>query len=230
MGGFSTPAKPKAAMSALSADSLVTKFTPTKQGNTNNQPKSLDSRLSYFPLTYKVSGKEVLLDYVKDSECTELFELYRASAMRGQGYGEDEFRSVEEFKKNFVSKGHAIIGRDPTSDKIVLSFSITPSPYCRSSTPLVADGYILVDPSLRGKGVGFQTVKLMLRLIKDIGYEGCVSDTFMTNVPMYKLMVGTGFNPVAYIPKCAFVKGKGWTDAVVLYKGLTDNLRILAKL
>merc|ERR1711976_56372 len=116
------------------------------------------------------------------------------------------------------------------SGKIILSFSIIPSPYCRSTNPVLADGHILVDPTWRGKGVGLQITKLMLRLIKDIGYEGAVTDTFITNIPMYKIFMSAGFNPVAYIPKSAYVKGKGWTDSVLLYKGLTDNLSVLAKL
>jgi len=202
---------------------------------TNNSPSDVvmingRPKLSYFPVSYtSAGGVKVVIDYVSESEITEVYKLYQDAASKGQGYGADEFDGLEGFRKSFAEEGHAFLARDVNTGAILFTFSITSTVYCRSSNPVMADSYMLISPNNRGKSIGLDMVRITLKVMRDLGYKGVVSDTFLSNQAMFRLMHKIGMNTVAYIPNGAKVQGIGWTDMVIMHRNLEENEQHFAK-
>ena len=199
-------------------------FEMTKSVSNSIELISLRSKLAYLPVQFKFTcGNKTIIDYIKDDEAEEVYNLFTGFADVGDGFGMDEFDNLNDFKKKFIKDAQAVCARDTKTNKLLAIISISPAAFCRSVKPPVADAYILLNPNFRGKGAGTDLLKVCLTLMRDLGYKGILTDTFLTNVRMFSILKKLGFNTVAYIPNGAQVKGVGWTDMIIQFKEFNEN-------
>ena len=187
--------------------------------------------LEYLPHAYSTtSGRAVTVRYMHEDELPNAFKLYSHAARSGNGFAAEEFPNVAIFKQFIYEGGHAFVAEEQLTSKALMYFSVMPSTYCRSSDPVAADLYSIVDPSSRGEGLGMEAARLCLRLAYDLGYHSVVTDVFLTNRTAWKILLACGFSSVGYIPQASYLAGSGWSDCAVMHKDLSVDTHHFAKL
>lgn len=187
--------------------------------------------LKYLPCAYTFrDGNTVDIRYACEADIPSLFSMYRLAAEQGQGFSYDEFTNIDVFRFYVIDHGHTIVAVDPHDSQIILSFSLTPSILCRSADPQLADPYLVVGQGYRKKGIGYEAAALMLRITKDLGYSGLVTDVISDNAPALIIMKNIGFAVVGHIPDAVTTDDVQYNDVVICFKDLVDRSGYCAKL
>jgi GNAT superfamily N-acetyltransferase len=77
---------------------------------------------------------------------------------------------------------------------------------------------LLINIKYQAKGLGRELADIVKQIAKDLGYVGTISDTFITNLPILKLLATTTDTTIiGIIPKNGYLEQYGWTDSVLSY-------------
>ncbi|KAL8605970.1 hypothetical protein ACOMHN_063005 [Nucella lapillus] len=176
-----------------------------------------------FPTTLP-DGKGVIVNRVTDHQVSEMYDMIQDSAMKGEGYGVDEFPS----EKDFVKEVHNANGKifhvsDRESGATLAAFVILDSKYFRGQNT-VADCYMVVQREQRRKGLGEFCMKMVLEFARRMGYSGIYSDTFNDNIAMRKIIEQAGFQKVGVLPMSARMPDGSVKPSVIYYRELPAGL------
>ena len=61
-------------------------------------------------------------------------------------------------------------------------------------------------------------VEAMINISKELKFEGLLLDVYQTEWKFMGLLMDMGFKVTGSLPKCGYVKGKGYVDSILLYK------------
>lgn len=161
-----------------------------------------------------------------------LYQEFNDELERGTTYPYYYLQDEEEFKHSWFGSFTAILIKGENSNNIISredidweseclgTFYIKPNYAGRCSHNCNAG--FLVNPRIRGKGVGKSMGKCYLKWAPILGYTYSVFNlVFVTNVASAKIWDSLGFDRIGYLPRAGILKGYDEpVDAILFGKDL----------
>ncbi|BCL34770.1 GNAT family N-acetyltransferase [Nostoc sp. MS1] len=182
-----------------------------------------------FPL-YKVlkNGTTVELDYIKPQEYEDVRTLLNYVIDEGKTYPQKQQLSQPEFAAYWLSK-EAFVVRVSGEDGIHKPQTILGSFYLKPNFPgrcsHICNAGFIVQPGLRGQGIGRFMGESMLLVAAQLGYEAVMFNlVFETNIPSISLWQSLGFDIIGSIPNAAKLKDGQVVKALMMYRKVGEDV------
>ena len=173
-----------------------------------------------LPITRQLpGGQSIYVEEAAPGEYLMIEEMIKQSAREGRGFGPDEFTETGLFNRRLLRNrnSHAVIAHlEPGGPPIGVSL-IGTSAVCRVENKLM-NGYMVISPSHRGKGVGSALMNALVDVAKSLEYEGMLIDVYQTESRTISWSKKMGFCVAGSLPECGYVKGQGFVDVLLLYR------------
>jgi ribosomal protein S18 acetylase RimI-like enzyme len=178
-----------------------------------------------FPLIKVLkNGILVELDYMHPQEEEVVRALLNVVIVEGKTYPQKQPLSEAEFSAYWLSKDAFVVRTsvvDPTHKpkKILGAFYLKPNFPGRCSH--ICNAGFIVQPELRGQGLGRFMGEAMLSIAANLGYEAVMFNlVFETNIPSITLWQSLGFEIIGRIPGAAKLENEQVVEALILYHTL----------
>ncbi|MBN3924981.1 N-acetyltransferase [Nostoc sp. NMS4] len=178
-----------------------------------------------FPLIKVLkNGILVELDYMHPQEDEVVRALLNVVIVEGKTYPQKQPLSPTEFSAYWLSKDAFVVRTsvvDPTHKpkEIIGAFYLKPNFPGRCSH--ICNAGFIVQPELRGQGLGRFMGEAMLSIAANLGYEAVMFNlVFETNIPSITLWQSLGFEIIGRIPGAAKLENGQVADALILYHPL----------
>ncbi len=178
-----------------------------------------------FPLIKVLkNGMLVELDYMHPQEQEVVRALLNVVIIEGKTYPQKQPLSPTEFSAYWLSKDAFVVRTsvvDPTHKpkEILGAFYLKPNFPGRCSH--ICNAGFIVQPGLRGQGLGRFMGEAMLAIAANLGYEAVMFNlVFETNIPSITLWQSLGFKIIGRIPGAAKLENGQVVDALILYHTL----------
>ncbi|MEH2184489.1 GNAT family N-acetyltransferase [Nostoc sp.] len=178
-----------------------------------------------FPLIKVLkNGILVELDYMHPQEQEVVRSLLNVVIVEGKTYPQKQPLSLTEFSAYWLSKDAFVVRTsvvDPTHKpkEILGAFYLKPNFPGRCSH--ICNAGFIVQPGLRGQGLGRFMGEAMLSIAANLGYEAVMFNlVFETNIPSITLWQSLGFEIIGQIPGAAKLENGQVVDALILYHTL----------
>ena len=187
--------------------------------NESSDLSILNQQLPLEPVSQQIalpSDEILLVKEVPRDDYLPVEKIIRRAASSGRVFGIDEFTEKGLWNRKFLRRTYVLGLYNVVNDlQGVVLFG--PSSICRTDSVLVS-GYIALEPDCRHKGIETQLMRLVEKLTQQLNFEGVLMDVFRTEFEFMSLLMDMGYTVTGSLPKCGFVKGKGHTDSLLLYK------------
>ncbi|KAK7091548.1 uncharacterized protein [Littorina saxatilis] len=173
------------------------------------------------------NGCHVTVSMVTDYQVSEVFNLVQEAALRGEGFGVDEFPTEKYFLKVVQSengKMFKICAQGSTMGNPIAAFVIVDSKFYRGQGT-VADGYLVVKREERMKGIGEFCLRMMKQISARLGYISVYSDTFKDNIGICKILDRAGFQRVGFLPMSARMPDGSLKQSLLYYRELESPVK-----
>ncbi|MGF1934327.1 MAG: N-acetyltransferase family protein [Nostoc sp. ChiQUE02] len=170
------------------------------------------------------NGILVELDYMHPQEQEVVRSLLNVVIVEGKTYPQKEPLSPTEFSAYWLSKDAFVVRTsvlDPTHKpkEILGAFYLKPNFPGRCSH--ICNAGFIVQPGLRGQGLGRFMGEAMLSIAANLAYEAVMFNlVFETNIPSITLWQSLGFEIIGRIPGAAKLENGQVVDALILYHTL----------
>ncbi|MEH2166151.1 MAG: N-acetyltransferase [Nostoc sp.] len=178
-----------------------------------------------FPLIKVLkNGMLVELDYMHPQEHEVVRGLLNLVIVEGKTYPQKQPLSPTEFSAYWLSKDAFVVRTsvvDPTHKpkEILGAFYLKPNFPGRCSH--ICNAGFIVQPGLRGQGLGRFMGEAMLSIAANLGYEAVMFNlVFETNIPSITLWQSLGFEIIGRIPGAAKLENGQVVNALILYHTL----------
>jgi ribosomal protein S18 acetylase RimI-like enzyme len=178
-----------------------------------------------FPL-YQVTknGIKVELDYMHPQEQEVVRALLNLVIIEGKTYPQKQPLSPAEFAAYWFSQDAFVVRSVEQSNthkpkEILGAFYLKPNFPGRCSH--ICNAGFIVQPQLRGQGIGQFMGEAMLLIAARLGYEAVMFNlVFETNIPSITLWQKLGFEIIGRIPQAAKLADGQVVDALMMYRAL----------
>lgn len=175
------------------------------------------------------NGTTVELDWMHPQEQKQVRELFNIVIIEGKTYPQNQPLSEEEFTAYWLSRDAFVVrevedtGIQQLGDKAILgAFFLKPNFPGRCSH--ISNAGFIVQPAMRGLGIGRFMAEEMLKIATSLGYSAVMFNlVFETNVPSIRLWESLGFATIGRIPKAVKLPDGSLVDALMMYKDLGDR-------
>ncbi|QMS88641.1 GNAT family N-acetyltransferase [Nostoc edaphicum CCNP1411] len=178
-----------------------------------------------FPLIKVLkNGILVELDYIHPQDHEVVRALLNLVIVEGKTYPQKQPLSPTEFSTYWLSKDAFVVRPsvvDPTHKpkEILGAFYLKPNFPGRCSH--ICNAGFIVQPELRGQGLGRFMGEAMLSIAAHLGYEAVMFNlVFETNIPSITLWQSLGFEIIGRIPGAVKLENEQVVDALILYHTL----------
>lgn len=164
------------------------------------------------------------LDYIHPQEQEVVRSLLNDVIVEGKTYPQKQPLSLTEFSAYWLSKDAFVVRTsvvDPTHKpkEILGAFYLKPNFPGRCSH--ICNAGFIVQPGLRGQGLGRFMGEAMLSIAANRGYEAVMFNlVFKTNIPSITLWQSLGFEIIGRIPGAVKLENGQVVDALILYHTL----------
>ena len=175
---------------------------------------------------YKVLKNQlaVELDYMKPSEQEAVRSLLNFVINEGKTYPQNKPLSPEAFAAYWLSQD-AFVVRTSAQDATHKPKEVLGAFYLKPNFPglcsHICNAGFIVQPGLRGQGMGRFMGEAMLGIAATLGYEAVMFNlVFETNIPSVKLWQSLGFDIIGNIPRAAKLGNGQIAKALIFYRAL----------
>jgi len=140
----------------------------------------LPSDVTKVPFSTTLKDGPLTFDKCSDVQLSELYRLITVAMAEGEGYGIDEFTSEEDFRKK-IEGAHSFCAYSPGSGEVLGGFIIRNSVIYRGTTFKIAEPFLILRKTERGRGVGLFLMQLVIHLSARLDYMGIYFETFCNN-------------------------------------------------
>ncbi|MEM6753940.1 MAG: GNAT family N-acetyltransferase [Cyanobacteria bacterium P01_C01_bin.38] len=169
------------------------------------------------------NGIQVELDYMHSSESEWVRKLLNIIVIEGKSYPQKEPLTKLQFDAYwlvgdaFVIK--AVDRNQSLSEEILAAFYIKPN-FAGRCNHICNAGFI-VQPQMRGLGIGRFMGETMLSIAQSLGYQAVMFNlVFETNIPSILLWESLGFQTIGRIPAAVEQNESSYIDALIMYREL----------
>lgn len=178
-----------------------------------------------LPLRRKLkNGILVELDWMHPQEKDAVRELLNNVINEGKTYPQTQPLSEIEFASYWLNQDAFVVRavvdteNQNVSDTLYGAFYLKPNFPGRCSH--ICNAGFIVQPTLRGQGIGRLMGEEMLKIAKHLNYAAVIFNlVFETNIPSIKLWQSLGFYPIGRIPQAVRLND-GIVDALIMYRQL----------
>jgi ribosomal protein S18 acetylase RimI-like enzyme len=169
------------------------------------------------------NGILVELDYMHPQEQEVVRALLNVVIVEGKTYPQKQPLSQAEFSAYWLSKDAFVVrtsGQDSTHKpkEILGAFYLKPNFPGRCCH--ICNAGFIVQPALRGQGIGRFMGEAMLLMAANLGYEAVMFNlVFETNIPSITLWQSLGFEIIGRIQRAAKLEDEV-VDALIMYRTL----------
>jgi ribosomal protein S18 acetylase RimI-like enzyme len=178
-----------------------------------------------FPLDQVTKNDiKVELDYIHPQEQEIVRELLNLVIIEGKTYPQKQPLSPAEFAAYWLSHDAFVVRAVEQSNmhqpqEILGAFYLKPNFPGRCSH--ICNAGFIVQPQLRGQGIGQFMGEAMLAIAASLGYEAVMFNlVFETNIPSITLWQKLGFEIIGRIPQAAKLADGQVVEALMMYRAL----------
>jgi ribosomal protein S18 acetylase RimI-like enzyme len=175
----------------------------------------------------------VSLDWMRLQEQETVRSLLNTVVIEGQTYPQSQPLSEAEFAAYWLSRDAFVVRAVEAAsnleqtvsnqDEILGAFYLKPNFPGRCSH--ICNAGFIVQPALRGLGIGRFMGEAMLAIAPSRGYRAVMFNlVFATNTPSLQLWESLGFSTIGRIPQAVRLKDNRLVDALMLYRSLQPHL------
>lgn len=170
------------------------------------------------------NGIVVELDYIHPQEQDVVRGLLNVVIVEGKTYPQKQPLSPAEFLAYWLSKDAFVVRTSVQNatrkpKEILGAFYLKPNFSGRCSH--ICNAGFIVQPELRGQGIGRFMGEAMLLIAANLGYEAVMFNlVFETNIPSITLWQSLGFEIIGHIPRAAKLGDEQVIDALMMYRAL----------
>jgi L-amino acid N-acyltransferase YncA len=181
----------------------------------------------HLPIRKKINnGIVVELDWMYAEEQEQVRALFNTVILEGNTYPQDKPLLVDEFTAYWLSRDAFVVrtveetGIQQLTGKTVLgAFFLKPNFPGRCSH--ICNAGFIVQPGMRGQGIGRLMGEEMLNIATSLGYSAVIFNlVFETNTASIRLWQSLGFETIGRIPKAVKLPDGQVVDALMMYKEL----------
>lgn len=215
----------RARRSAAETDELLDKFFPEKE-SLELYSASVLPTADFLPMKYVFScGITVICRNMRrdSDEDSAVYEIWRAAAAKGQGYGADEAPTLAFFRMAVLLDHYCVVFEEVGTGKIVGLTLITASHYSRTNETRYGESNLFVVEEFRDRKIGSEGSVIELALMKQLGFTRPLNDALASNLQMAAIhrqphgdSGERGWRQVGVIPDGCFVEGYGWDDQLIM--------------
>lgn len=170
------------------------------------------------------NGIQVELDYMHPDESEQVKKLLNTIVMEGKSYPQKQALTDLEFDAYWLL-GHSFVVKpvDPSNQAlpqdILAAFYIKPNFVGRCSH--ICNAGFIVQPQMRGQGIGRFMGETMLSIAQSLGYQAVMFNlVFENNIPSISLWQSLGFQTIGRIPAAVELENDSYIDALLMYRRL----------
>jgi L-amino acid N-acyltransferase YncA len=169
------------------------------------------------------NGETVQLDRMHEAEREKVRSLFNAVVIEGETYPQKHPLSEAEFAAYWlVGDAFVVRGGSPSSSanqtKILAAFFIKPNFPDRCAH--ICNAGFIVQPEMRGLGIGRLMGETLLELAPNLGYSAIMFNlVFATNLASIQLWKSLNFEIIGRIPNAAQLDDQT-IDALMFYRSL----------
>ncbi|MEL6459513.1 MAG: GNAT family N-acetyltransferase [Cyanobacteria bacterium J06621_15] len=170
------------------------------------------------------NGIRVKVDYMHPSESEVVRKLLNVIVLEGKSYPQKQALTNLDFDAYWLS-GHSFVVKPmlPNSEfhlqEILAAFYIKPNFSGRCSH--ICNAGFIVQPQMRGQGIGRFMGETMLSIARSLGYQAVMFNlVFETNIPSIKLWESLKFQTIGRIPAAVELEENSYIDALIMYRQL----------
>lgn len=170
------------------------------------------------------NGMTVELDYMYPQEEEVVRSLLNIAISEGKTYPQNHPLSGGEFAAYWLPGDSFVVRKAGDGDKhkpagVLGAFYIKPNFPGRCSH--ICNAGFIVQPEMRGEGIGRFMGESMLEIAAALGYEAVMFNlVFATNIPSIRLWQSLGFQTIGRIEQAAKLTNTEAVDALIMYRGL----------
>ena len=170
-------------------------------------------------LLRKASGEVVRIRNIKESDCEWIYTHITSLTSAGDGFGLDEYPTLEFYKRIFLHTHYTLIFEDLKNGCRPISICQgRPSYFTRYKDTKFMDQDIFILPGYTGKGYAAEFMQTTFSIFKDLGYCGTLTDTLVDNPITFatqrKLLK---WNYLGSLPNCTYKRNLGWVDTLFTF-------------
>ena len=171
----------------------------------------------------RINGVNVKCDFYKPKDFQKTLALCQKSVTDSTGLGIGEFQNAQYLQKYLSNSKAAVTFYDQDNGALILFVMLFDAPLARSSSPLSAGGYIILDKQYRGRKLRGAWGPFFDQLTVNLGYPTTVARNALTATTVFiNIKLGACFT--AAIPKAINMHGLGWMTDLVVYRNLSRML------
>ena len=170
------------------------------------------------------NGIQVELDYMHPHESEEVRKLLNLIILEGKSYPQKQVLTKLDFDAYWLL-GHSFVVKSivPNNEshpqEIIAAFYIKPNFSGRCSH--ICNAGFIVQPQMRGQGIGRFMGETMLAIAPSLGYQAVMFNlVFETNIPSIKLWESLKFQTIGRIPFSVKLEDNLYVDALIMYRRL----------
>ena len=170
------------------------------------------------------NGIQVELDYMQPHESEQVRELLNVIVLEGNSYPQKRVLTKLDFNAYWLL-GHSFVvksivpNNESHSQEILAAFYIKPNFSGRCSH--ICNAGFIVQPQMRGQGIGRFMGETMLAIAPSLGYQAVMFNlVFETNIPSIKLWESQKFQTIGRIPAAVQLEDNLYIDALIMYRRL----------
>jgi GNAT superfamily N-acetyltransferase len=170
------------------------------------------------------NGLTVELDYIHPHEHELVNSLLNLVILEGKTYPQNQPLSQAEFATYWLSQDAFVVRTciqeaQDHPQEVLGGFYLKPNFPGRCSH--ICNAGFIVQPGLRGQGIGRFMGEAMLEIAANLGYEAVMFNlVFETNIPSLQLWQSLEFNIIGQIPRAVKLADGQVVDALILYRSL----------
>jgi len=171
------------------------------------------------------NGIAVELDWMHPQEQGSVRDLLNTVIIEGKTYPQDQPLSEVEFAAYWLSQDAFVVRAVKDTDTQPGDIAVLGAFYLKPNFPgrcsHICNAGFIVQPVLRGQGIGRLMGEEMLKIASSLGYTAVMFNlVFETNIPSIKLWQSLGFETIGRIPKAAKLPDGQVVDALIMYRNL----------
>lgn len=156
----------------------------------------------------------------RNDDIPEVLRIYNSGIAERIATFETDPRTESDIAKWLDSRYPFVVAE---SEGNVKAFAVTFPYSSRECYSGIAEFSVYVSKESRGKGLGSQTMKLLLGECEKRGYWKLVSRVFTDNIPSRSMLQSIGFREVGVYKNHGKLDGK-WLDTVIVEYIISKNV------
>jgi len=175
-------------------------------------------QIPFLPQSYTFkSGIKATFRNMRKEEDEYVFSMLKECAERGEGYGLNEYPSIDYFRMHMLCDCHCVVIEEVSTLAIIGFTMFTWSWFTRDSyANSQYESDVFLSKQFRGHGISSEMIPIEFGIARDLGYTRSIHDAFVSNTQMVAASRhAEGISLIGCLPNAGYLKNIGWEDVML---------------